>query len=146
MCGRSVAGCKPNFARTSAAISWTRCHSPRIRDLACSVMGSRRSSARFSMLSCRQERLELQVSESQGRGFSRHIRSADVLGWEVFECSVDDAGAVEARDDRHPSRHRRGVVPADLLQPAEVELDVRSGRCEGVLVVCDAPREIAPQV
>jgi hypothetical protein len=62
--------------------------------------------------------LELEASQSEvgesagtlvvGRG--RWVSAAEV---------VDDADAVEADHDRQPPRHRRGLEPSDLLQPAQ---------------------------
>jgi len=44
----------------------------------------------------------------------------------VIEYGVDDAGAVEGSDHGHAARDRRGLVAADFLQSADIELDVRS--------------------
>jgi hypothetical protein len=62
----------------------------------------------------------------------RHRGPAYVLGGGVLEDAVDHAGAAEPRDHRHPTRHRRWPVPADLLQPPEVPLNVRSRRSERI--------------
>ena len=71
-----------------------------------------------------QQRLELEVSEAEGRGFCRDVWPADVFGRGVFEQAVDDRGAVEPGDDRHPSGGRGRLEPADLLHPAHIQLDL----------------------
>ena len=53
----------------------------------------------------------------------------------MLKDAVDDAGPVEAGDHRQPAGDRRGLVPADLLQPAHVELDVRPGGGQRIEVV-----------
>jgi hypothetical protein len=59
---------------------------------------------------------------------------------------VDDADPVEADHDRQPARHRRGLVPAYVLQPAHVPLDVRADRRQRIQVLAGTPAQEDPQV
>ena len=50
-----------------------------------------------------EQRLELQMSQSQSRGLGRHVRAADVLGGRVLQDVVNHTGAVEPRNHRDPT-------------------------------------------
>jgi hypothetical protein len=52
--------------------------------------------------------VELLVAQAEGRGLGGDGGAAYVLGRGVFQDAVDDAGAVEARDDRDSSRYGAG--------------------------------------
>ena len=86
------------------------------------VRVGRRRGQRSSIASnCRWDRPR--VGDSGGT-LGRRTYSAG----ECVQHPVDDAGAVEAGHHRQPPRHGRGLEPADLLQPAHVQLDVGPGR------------------
>jgi hypothetical protein len=90
--------------------------------------------------------LELQVSQPEGRRIGWHVGSADMLGRGAHEDLVDCAGAVEARDDRHPAGYGGGLEPAYLLHPADIQLDVRTLRLERIEPALGAPAHEHPQV
>ena len=69
-----------------------------------------------------------------------------MFGWGVYGQAVDDRGAVEADDDRHPAGDGGRLEPADLLHPPHVELDLRAGRGERVEAAVGAPAEVGAQV
>lgn len=89
---------------------------------------------------------ELQVPQAEGRRLGRHGGSADVVGWRVLQDRVDDADPIEADHDRQPAGHRRGLVPADVLQPAHVPLDIHPRRSQRVKAVLGAPAQEDPQI
>jgi transposase len=59
---------------------------------------------------------------------------------------VDDADPVEADHHGQASRDRRGLVPADVLQPAHVPFDVDSARGQQIEVLVGVPAEKDAQV
>jgi hypothetical protein len=63
----------------------------------------------------------------------------------VLERSVDDAGPVGPRRYREAPGDRGGLEPADLLQPPDVQLQVRTPRSKGILATFRAPGEVAAQ-
>ena len=75
---------------------------------------------------CGEQGFELQVREPEGRRLSRHGRTADVLGWRVLQDAIDDAGPVEPGGDREAPGDCRGLEPADLLRPPDVQLQMRA--------------------
>lgn len=74
------------------------------------------------------------------------MRSADILGRRVLEDLIDDTDAVEAGQDREPPGDGGGLVPADLLKPPQVELDVRALGLEGMQSVVGCPAGEAAKV
>jgi hypothetical protein len=62
--------------------------------------------------------LELETSQSEV-GDSAGTLVAGRSRWVSAAEAVDDPDAVEADHDRQPPRHRRGLEPSDLLQPAQ---------------------------
>ena len=93
-----------------------------------------------------EQRLELQVREPQGRRLSRNGRPADVLSWRVLQDTIDDAGPVEPGGDGEPPGNRRGLEPADLLHPPDVQLQMGAPGQEGIQAALGAPGEIAAQI
>jgi hypothetical protein len=64
----------------------------------------------------------------------------------VRQKVVDDAGAVEADDDRQSTGDRRRLVAADVLQPAHVPLDIRTLSRQRVQILAGAPAQEDLQV
>jgi hypothetical protein len=93
-----------------------------------------------------EQRLELQVRESEGRRLGRHGRTAHILGWRVVQDAVDDAGPVEPGGDRKAPGNRRGPEQADLLHPPDIQLQMRAPGQEGIQAAFGTPGEIAAQV
>jgi hypothetical protein len=91
-----------------------------------------------------QHGLELQVGEPECRGLRRHSRPADMLSRGMLEHAIDDGGAVEARRNREPPRHRRGPEPAHFLHPADIQLQVDPASGQRVEAALGAPRQEAP--
>ena len=69
-----------------------------------------------------------------------------MVGGRVIEHSVDDAGSVEADQDRKPTGDRGRLVAAHLLHPPQVDLDVWPLSLERVQVLLGAPDEVAAEV
>ena len=69
-----------------------------------------------------------------------------MVGGRVIEHSVDDAGSVEADQDRKPTGDRGRLVAAHLLHPPEVDPDVWPLGLEWVQVLLGAPDEVAAEV
>jgi hypothetical protein len=69
-------------------------------------------------------RLELEMGQAERRGFVRDGRAAYVRRRRCLEDSVDDTGAIKAGHHRQPPCHGRRLEPADLLQPADEQLNV----------------------
>jgi hypothetical protein len=81
------------------------------------------------------------VGESAGT-FGRRTYSAG----EWLERTVDHAGPVEAGDHGYAARHRGRLESAHLLQPPQIQLDVRAGSCQRVEAGPPAPGEVAAEV
>ncbi len=64
----------------------------------------------------------------------------------MLQDGVDDADPVEADHDGQPAGDCRGLVPADVLQPAHVPLDVDPRSGERAQVLVGAPPEEDTQV
>jgi hypothetical protein len=64
----------------------------------------------------------------------------------VLEEVVDHAGAVEAGDDRKPSRHGGGLVAAGFLHPAQIQLDVRTSDLKRVQIAVAAPGQVGTEI
>jgi hypothetical protein len=64
----------------------------------------------------------------------------------VLQQAVDDAGAVEAGHDGEPAGHGGGLEAADLLHPADVQLQVRAAGGQRIQGVLGAPGQVAAQV
>jgi len=82
---------------------------------------------------------ELQVGQPEGRGLGGDGGPADVLGWGVFQDTVDDAGAVEPGHHRHPARDGGRLEPADFLHPPHVQLHVHPARRQRRQIAFGAP-------
>jgi len=93
-----------------------------------------------------QHGLELQVRQPEGRGLRRHGGPSDVLRRGMLQSTVDDAGAIEAGDHRGAAGHRRRLVPAGLLQPPDVQLQVTPRGRERVEIPDSAPVEEDPKI
>jgi hypothetical protein len=89
--------------------------------------------------------LELETSQSEV-GDSAGTLVAGRSRWVSAAEAVDDPDAVEADHDRQPPRHRRGLEPSDLLQPAHIPLDVGADCREWFQVLLVAPAEEDPEV
>nr|WP_247657132.1 hypothetical protein [Micromonospora sp. U56] len=63
----------------------------------------------------RDQRLELQVTQPEGRRLGRHRGPADVVGRRVFQDGVDDADPIEPDHQRQAPRDRRGLVPTHVV-------------------------------
>jgi hypothetical protein len=64
----------------------------------------------------------------------------------MLQDTIDDAGPVEPRGDREPPGDRRGLEPADLLHPPDVQLQMRAPGQERVQASLGTPGEIAAQI
>lgn len=64
----------------------------------------------------------------------------------MLENAVNDAGPVEAADDRRSARDCRWLEPANLLHPPHVELDMRSLRRQWIQLMFGASDEEGPKV
>src|SRR5258708_6135908 len=64
----------------------------------------------------------------------------------MLQDTIDDAGPVEPGGDREPPGDRRGLEPADLLHPPDVQLPVRAPGQERVQAPLGTPGEIAAQL
>ena len=93
-----------------------------------------------------QQRLELQMGESEGGRFGWDIRPADVLGRGVLQHGVADAGAVEPGGYREPPRDGGGLEPAGFLHPPDVLLQVRAAGGQRVQAALSAPSQVTAQV
>src|SRR5258708_34341096 len=60
--------------------------------------------------------------------------------------TMDDEGPVEPGGDREPPGDRRGLEPADLLHPPDVQLQMRAPGQERVQASLGTPGEIAAQI
>jgi len=56
------------------------------------------------------------------------------------------ASAVEAGDDRHAAGDGGRLEPADLLHPADLELDLGTGLRQRIETAVGAPTEVGAQV
>jgi hypothetical protein len=64
----------------------------------------------------------------------------------MFQKTVEDAGTVEPGRDGEPPGDGGGLEPADLLHPADVQLQVRPLRGQRVQAALGAPGQVAAQV
>jgi hypothetical protein len=87
---------------------------------------------------------ELQVAQSEGRRLGGYWWSVDVVCRRVRQDLVDHADSVEADHDRQSARDRRGLVVANVLQPAQVPLDVRADGGQRIEIVIGAPAQEHP--
>ena len=64
----------------------------------------------------------------------------------MLKETVDDAGAVEAGHDREPTRDSGRLVAADLLHPAEEQLDMGALSHQRLKALPAAPGEEGTQI
>ena len=64
----------------------------------------------------------------------------------MLQDAVQDAGPVEPGRYREPPGHGGGLEPADLLHPADVELEVRPPGGQRIQATLGAPGQVAAQV
>jgi hypothetical protein len=64
----------------------------------------------------------------------------------VRQDLVDHANPVEADHDRQPAGHRRGLVAAHVLQPAQIPLDIHPHRGERIEPLISAPAQEDPKI
>jgi hypothetical protein len=69
-----------------------------------------------------------------------------MLGGRVRQNAIDDAGAVEPGHHRESPGDSRGLEVADLLHPADVQLQVRPPGNQRAQPAPGAPGEVAAQV
>jgi hypothetical protein len=86
------------------------------------------------------------MTKPEGRRLGGHGRPADVVGWRVRQDLVDHADPVEADHDRQAAGDRRRLVPADVLQPAHVALDIHAYRREWIQALVGAPAQEHPKI
>lgn len=75
-----------------------------------------------------QHGLELQVAQAESWGLRWHVGASNILSWGVLQHAVDDAGAVEPDQHREAAGDGGGLIAANLLHPAQVDLQVGSLR------------------
>jgi hypothetical protein len=64
----------------------------------------------------------------------------------VLQDAIDHAGPVEPGGHGESPGDRRGLEPADLLHPPDVQLQVRAPGQERLEAAVGAPREVAAQI
>jgi hypothetical protein len=69
-----------------------------------------------------------------------------MLCWGRRQDTVDDAGAVEAGDDRDAPGHGGRLEAVDLLHPSDIALDVRPSRSGWVETALGATAQEGPNV